>query len=312
MAILTLETSKQFVKSWGEVSSTENTFLTLAPCNTTASFFLDNNDAYISSQAWSITTGADGNFTFYPERRGPNELRGCLPSFLLHSLGTVAVAKQKGGIAPSRSGRHENDLRPRYRDSYADEYDSGNRDRDYTQSPPSRSRRRNSYANDYHPGDTYDNDPEPPPSRSRRRYSYANVYDRGTRYWDYPESFRYPDPSRDTFARSCGPGYWNRETTEIPQYRDHSYARNSDRWDRTWHAFELPVIYSTSNEYSRNRYRDAPLPPWANHASRAHYPSWDDHYLWAYRPSERTQLGIRPWENRIWGFFRSFLIYALT
>ncbi|CAD6588514.1 MAG: hypothetical protein ASARMPREDX12_003354 [Alectoria sarmentosa] len=72
----------------------------------------------------------------------------------------------KGGIASSRSGRHVNDLPPRYRDSYADEYDNGNRDRDYNQSPPSRSRRRNSYANDYDPGDTYDNDPEPPPSRS--------------------------------------------------------------------------------------------------------------------------------------------------
>ena len=67
--------SRIFAKGWAVVSSTEThlPYPRVSQCPS-----MNTDDAYISSQAWSITPNADGTHTWYPERRGPDELRGCL------------------------------------------------------------------------------------------------------------------------------------------------------------------------------------------------------------------------------------------
>ena len=50
--------------------------------------------ANISTQAWSITQGADGKYKFYPEQTGADKIRQCLQFPILRSRNPTVFANQ--------------------------------------------------------------------------------------------------------------------------------------------------------------------------------------------------------------------------
>lgn len=192
---------------------------------------MDSNDAFTSTQAWSVTQNADGVSKFNPPLAGPNENRECLLSVIRRSCDTRPKAEPDGDLAQNRSERHEDHRPPLYSepstDSYSDEDDGDDWDFDwdYPEPPPysprdfspsehdqddeyyndpellpSHRRRSGRFAADYDWSDEYEEDREPRTRRTRRRKTFTDDYDRGGAYEDDPELPSRRSRRRNTFA----------------------------------------------------------------------------------------------------------------
>ena len=263
------------------------------------------NDACTSTQAWSATKDANGVYSFYPERRGPDDLRECLSSSVLPSRGMIAVADKSGNLAPRRRDGH--DPLPPYgessRGSYADEYDDDDDedddeddedwdwdwDWDYHEPPPPHPQRRNTFTNDYDHSDLYEDDPEPHLHRGRRRNTFTNDYDHSDMYEDELEPPRQGGRRRNSYSTDYDRRNRFREHAEPPPTRGqrrNSYTSGLNRGAGYWDYPELPRFSGpprgTQTRYHDpgNRNREIPErpryrgPPHASNGNRRHG-NWD-------------------------------------